>query len=33
VSRICATWDEEVGAFRDRSLVGIAYPHVFLGAT
>src|SRR3954463_4726515 len=33
VSRICADLDEEVGAFRDRSLAeadgGIAYPYVF----
>ena len=28
VSRICADLDEEVGAFRDRSLAGIAYPYV-----
>src|ERR1700741_509856 len=37
VSRICADLDEEVGAFRDRSLAqadgGIAYPYVFLDAT
>jgi putative transposase len=33
VSRICADLDEEVGAFRDRSLTGIAYPYVFLDAT
>jgi putative transposase len=33
VSRICADLDEEVGAFRDRSLAGIDYPHVFLDAT
>src|SRR5689334_5409338 len=26
VSRICADLDEEVGAFRDRSLAGISYP-------
>ncbi len=26
VSRICADLDEELGAFRDRSLAGIAYP-------
>src|SRR5690242_6373355 len=33
VSRICADLDEEVGAFRDRPLAGIAYPYVFLDAT
>jgi putative transposase len=33
VSRICADLDEEVGAFRDRSLGEIAYPYVFLDAT
>ena len=33
VSRICADLDEEVGAFRDRSLADIAYPYVFLDAT
>ena len=37
VSRICADLDEEVGAFRDRSLAeadgGTAYPYVFLDAT
>ena len=33
VSRICADLDEEVGAFRDRSLAGVAYPYVFLDAT
>ena len=33
VSRICADLDEEVGAFRDRSLAGIDYPYVFLDAT
>ena len=33
VSRICADLDEEVGAFRDRSLAEIAYPYVFLDAT
>ncbi|WP_392390607.1 transposase [Nocardioides sp. L-11A] len=33
VSRICAGLDEEVGAFRDRSLAEIAYPYVFLEAT
>jgi len=30
---ICADLDEEVGAFRDRSLAGVAYPYVFLDAT
>src|SRR5689334_11775659 len=33
VSRICADLDEQVGAFRDRSLAGISYPYVFLDAT
>jgi putative transposase len=33
VSRICADLDEEVGAFRDRSLAEAAYPYVFLDAT
>ena len=33
VSRICEDLDEEVGAFRDRSLAEIAYPYVFLDAT
>lgn len=33
VSRICADFDEEVGAFRDRSLAEVAYPYVFLDAT
>ena len=33
VSRICADLDEEVGAFRDRSLADVAYPYVFLDAT
>ena len=33
VSRICADLDEEVGAFRDRSLGEVAYPYVFLDAT
>src|SRR4051794_14380149 len=33
VSRICADLDEEVGAFRDRSLAEITYPYVFLDAT
>jgi putative transposase len=33
VSRICADLDEEVAAFRDRSLAGQAFPYVFLDAT
>ncbi|SDN50713.1 Transposase (or an inactivated derivative) [Geodermatophilus siccatus] len=33
VSRICADLDEEVTAFRDRSLAETAYPYVFLDAT
>lgn len=33
VSRICSDLDEEVGAFRDRSLAGTAFPYVFLDAT
>ncbi|GAA4702213.1 hypothetical protein GCM10023215_46730 [Pseudonocardia yuanmonensis] len=33
VSRICADLDEEVGAFRDRSLAGQPFPYVFLDAT
>jgi putative transposase len=33
VSRICADLDQEVGAFRDRSLAGQQYPYVFLDAT
>jgi putative transposase len=33
VSRICADLDEEVGAFRDRSLAEQSYPYVFLDAT
>src|SRR3712207_4049703 len=33
VSRICADLDEEVGAFRDRSLAAAAFPYVFLDAT
>ncbi|MBQ0892775.1 IS256 family transposase [Micromonospora sp. U56] len=33
VSRICADLDEEVGAFRDRSLASAAFPYVFLDAT
>jgi putative transposase len=33
VSRICAKLDEEVGAFRDRSLSAETFPYVFLDAT
>jgi putative transposase len=33
VARICADLDAEVGAFRDRSLAGHAFPYVFLDAT
>jgi putative transposase len=33
VSRICADLDEEVAAFRDRPLGGLAFPYVFLDAT
>jgi transposase-like protein len=33
VSRICADLDEEVAAFRDRSLSDSAFPYVFLDAT
>jgi putative transposase len=33
VSRICADLDEEVGAFRDRSLAAGGFPYVFLDAT
>ncbi|GAB2700976.1 IS256 family transposase [Thalassiella azotivora] len=33
VSRICAGLDEEVGAFRDRSLAESAFPYVFVDAT
>jgi putative transposase len=33
VSRICADLDEEVDAFRDRSLASAAFPYVFLDAT
>ena len=33
VSRICADLDEEVAAFRDRSLASSAFPYVFLDAT
>ncbi len=33
VSRICADLDEEVAAFRDRTLAEQAFPYVFLDAT
>ena len=33
VSRICADLDDEVGAFRDRSLADTAFPYVFVDAT
>jgi transposase-like protein len=33
VSRICADLDEEVAAFRDRTLTEQAFPYVFLDAT
>ena len=33
VSRICASLDEDVAAFRDRPLADQAYPYVFLDAT
>ncbi|MGR6921116.1 IS256 family transposase [[Actinomadura] parvosata] len=33
VSRICADLDEEVAAFRDRSLAGQRFPYLFLDAT
>ena len=33
VSRICADLDEEVSAFRDRSLADVEFPYVFLDAT
>ena len=33
VLRICKDLDEEVGAFRDRSLADTTYPYVFLDAT
>ena len=33
VSRICAGLDQEVAAFRDRSLAEAAFPYVFLDAT
>jgi hypothetical protein len=29
VSRICAGLDEEISAFRDRSLAASAFPYVF----
>src|ERR671935_822715 len=33
VSRICADLDQEVSAFRDRSLAGQSFPYVFVDAT
>jgi putative transposase len=33
VSRICSDLDQEVGAFRDRSLADLEFPYVFLDAT
>jgi transposase-like protein len=33
VSRICAGLDEELGAFRERSLSHVEFPYVFLDAT
>jgi putative transposase len=33
VSRICAGLDEELGAFRERSLAHVEFPYVFLDAT
>jgi putative transposase len=33
VSRICADLDNQVAAFRDRSLAGMVFPYVFLDAT
>ena len=33
VSRICADLDQEVAAFRDRSLAGQVFPYVFVDAT
>lgn len=33
VSRICSQLDEQVGAFCERSLAGVAFPYVFLDAT
>jgi putative transposase len=33
VSRICADLDQEVGAFRDRSLAEQQFPYIFLDAT
>src|SRR6218665_895634 len=32
-SRICATLDEDLAAFRDRPLADATYPYVFLDAT
>jgi transposase-like protein len=33
VSRICSELDEQLGAFRSRSLAHVAFPYVFLDAT
>jgi transposase-like protein len=33
VSRICADLDQEVSAFRDRSLAGQRFPYVFVDPT
>ena len=33
ISRICADLDQEVSAFRDRSLAGQQFPYVFVDAT
>jgi putative transposase len=33
VSRICSELDEQLGAFRSRSLVHVEFPYVFLDAT
>ena len=33
VSRICAELDEQLGAFRSRSLAHIEFPYIFLDAT
>jgi transposase-like protein len=33
VSQICQTLDEEVAAFRDRSISHIAFPYVLVDAT
>ena len=33
VSRICAQMDEQLAAFRTRSLVDTLYPYLFLDAT